>query len=96
LYRQEGTYSPGVFERHFGPWSAIPERFRDLFQGRPNKWQRVRIEFEYESREYRDHGHPLDGCEVIVCWRHNWADCPENLEVVELASVIRALAKSDD
>src|SRR5207244_12087726 len=23
-YRREGKYSPGVFERHFGIWSAIP------------------------------------------------------------------------
>jgi Homing endonuclease associated repeat len=60
------------------------------------KWQRVRIEFEFESRDFRDHGHPFDGCEVIVCWRHNWLDCPSRLEVVELSTVIRSLAKSED
>lgn len=37
----------------------------------PGKWQRVRIEFEYERRNFRDHGHPPEGCAVIVCWRHN-------------------------
>lgn len=62
----------------------------------PNRWQRVRIEFEFESREFRDHGHPEDGCDVIVCWRHNWSECPAHLEVVELASVIKSLAKSED
>lgn len=62
----------------------------------PNKWQRVRIEFEFESRNYRDHGHPLEGCDVIVCWRHNWAECPANIEVVELSNVIQSLAKSED
>src|SRR5256714_5122119 len=30
------------------------------------RWQRVRIEFEFESRNFRDHGHPPDGCEIIV------------------------------
>ncbi len=198
-YRREGKYSPGVFERHFGPWSAIPAKFRDFAAGKPewmdvlallpapapkrmaaagfarpsgdaseeaplsvvvphhrhtkledrpvygnpidfrglrhqpvneqgvvflfgmvakelgymveavqagfpdceakrqvgpNKWQRVRIEFEFESREFRAHGHPEDGCDVIVCWRHNWPECP--LEVVELATVIKSLAKTED
>ena len=62
----------------------------------PSNWQRVRIEFEFESRNFRDHGHPPDGCDVIVCWRHNWAECPEHLEVVELSSVIQMLSKSED
>ncbi len=60
------------------------------------KWQPVRIEFEYESRNFRDHGHPTDGCDVIVCWRHNWPNSPSNLEIVELKSVIRSLAKSEE
>lgn len=59
------------------------------------QWQRVRIEFEYESRNFRDHGHDPQQCDVIVCWRDNWAECPEDLEVVELATVIRTLASDD-
>jgi hypothetical protein len=61
-----------------------------------NKWQRVRIEFEFESTNFRDHGHECAGCDVIVCWRHNRADCPESLEVVELSSVIKTLSNSED
>jgi len=57
-------------------------------------WQRVSIEFEYESRNFRDHGHPASGCDVIVCWRHNWEECPRNIEVLELSSVIKSLADS--
>lgn len=60
------------------------------------KWQRVRIEFEFESRNFRDHGHQPDGCDLIVCWRHNWADCPANLEVLELRSVLGMLSATDD
>ena len=195
LYRREGEFSPGVFEKHFGPWSALPGKFRafakespdwaDLmvlipeptarwqpllrpsassdaagpvlnaaeqarhskladrptygnpidFRGLrneplneqgvvflfgmvakelgymveavqtgypdceakrqvgPNNWQRVRIEFEFESNRFN---HPPDGCDVIVCWRHNWPECPPHLEVVELSSVIKTLGKSDD
>ncbi len=191
-YRREGSYSPGVFERKFGPWSAVPVKFREFAQGNPDwldvvallpierpksipsaepargatstgllnlhsrlddrptygspidfrglrhepvneqgvvflfgmvarelgyhveavqtgypdceakrqisqgKWQRVRIEFEFESRNFRDHGHPTDGCDVIVCWRHNWPECPTTLEVVELNSIIATLAASED
>jgi len=60
------------------------------------KWQRVKIEFEFESRNFRDHGHPPHGCDIIVCWRHNWAECPDHLEVVELSQLIKELATSDD
>ena len=62
----------------------------------PNKWQKVRIEFEFESRNFRDHGHPGEGCDVIVCWRHNWLECPAHIEVVALETVIQSLAKSED
>lgn len=62
----------------------------------PERWQRVDIEFEFESRNFRDHGHPASGCDVIVCWRHNWGECPENIEVVELSSVIKSLANTED
>jgi hypothetical protein len=59
----------------------------------PGNWQRIRIEFEFESRNFRDHGHPADGCDLIVCWRHNWRDCPPQLEIIELASVIKQPGK---
>jgi hypothetical protein len=59
----------------------------------PGKWQRVRIEFEYESRNFVKHGHNKDECDLIVCWRHNWAECPKELEVVELRREIAKIAK---
>jgi len=200
-YRREGKYSPGVFEKHFGPWSTVPGFFDKFATGKPEwtdvlallpqpqrrfascseaeplafeatvkldgddtppvivhgkrddrptygnpidfrglrhepvneqgvvflfgmvarelgymveavrtnfpdckakrqvgrgKWEDVHIEFEYESRNFRDHGHRAEGCDVIVCWRHNWSECPKTIEVVELADVIGLLSKSDD
>jgi hypothetical protein len=53
------------------------------------RWQRVRIEFEYKSRTFRDHGHDPHGCDLVVCWEHNWPECP--LEVLELRKVIDEL-----
>ncbi len=53
---------------------------------RPGRQQRVHIELEYESRNYLEHRHPLDGCDLIVCWVHNWPECP--LEVIELSRIV--------
>jgi hypothetical protein len=52
----------------------------------PGQWQRVWIELEFESRNFAKHRHRHDGCDVIVCWKHNWKDCP--LEVIELKKAI--------
>jgi hypothetical protein len=62
----------------------------------PQRWQRVHLEFEFESRNFRDHGHSLTGCDVIVCWRHNWPDCPHHLEILELSSLIKSLPTSNN
>lgn len=50
------------------------------------KWQRIRIEFEYESRNFLRHMHDAKECDLIVCWKHNWPECP--VEVLELKSVM--------
>ena len=54
----------------------------------PKRWQRIRIEFEYESRNFLKHSHCVDECDMIVCWEHNWPECP--LDVVELKTAIRS------
>jgi hypothetical protein len=55
-----------------------------------DQWQRVWIEFEWESRNFLEHQHDPEKCDLIVCWRHNWPECP--LEVVELSSLVRERA----
>jgi len=78
---------------------AVQKGFPDCEAKRqiaPGRWRRVRIEFEFESRNFRDHGHPASGCDVIVCWRHNWDDCPKHIEILELSGVIKSLANAED
>ena len=58
------------------------------------RWQRVRIEFEFESRNFLRHGHKQDGCDMIVCWRHNWPECPQGLEVLELSKELGKVLKN--
>jgi hypothetical protein len=57
----------------------------------PGRWQHFRIEFEYESRNFKDHRHDPEKCDLIVCWRHNWKDCPPNLQVLDLSKVMRQM-----
>ncbi len=57
----------------------------------PAGWQSVRIEFEYASRNFRDHGHLPEACDIIVCWEHNWPECPKNLEVIALKDELERL-----
>ena len=73
---------------------AVQEGYPDCEAKRQidkGKWQRVKIEFEFASRNFRDHGHAVDGCDLIVCWKHNWDECPSNIEILELKSVISIL-----
>jgi hypothetical protein len=84
----------GMVARELGYMvEAVQSGFPDCEAKRqvaPNRWQRVHIEFEFESRNFRDHGHPVSGCDVIVCWRHNWEDCPDHIEVLELSTLINS------
>ena len=57
--------------------------------GRKEQWQRVRIEFEFQSKNFLEHDHKEEDCDVIVCWEHNWPDCP--IEVLELKEAIKRL-----
>lgn len=52
-------------------------------------WERVAIEFEYQSQNFKLHGHDQKKCDIIICWEHNWKDCP--IEVIELKSEIQGL-----
>ena len=47
------------------------------------------IEYEFSSSDYKKHKHPIHGCDLIVCWKHDWHECP--IEVLELSEVIRKL-----
>jgi hypothetical protein len=54
-----------------------------------DRYQRVRIEFEYRSSNFKVHGHDPTRADMIVCWINDWPDCP--LEVLELRSALDEL-----
>jgi len=61
-------------------------------EGKDGRLRRVRIEFEFESRNFELHKHDASACDVIVCWHHNWKQCP--LPVVELSAELKKLEKA--
>lgn len=72
---------------------AVQGKYPDIYAKRqiqPGRWQWVRIEVEYESRNFALHGHDAEKCDMIVCWRHNWVKCPKHIEVIELSRIMRA------
>jgi len=43
------------------------------------------IEFESFSSNFKKHGRSPERCNLIICWKHNWEECLNNIEVIELA-----------
>lgn len=38
-----------------------------------NRWL---VEFEYKSSNFLDHGHDIRKCDMIICWTHDYRECP--------------------
>jgi len=50
----------------------------------PSAKNEIHIEFELYSSNFVDHGHDPNKCDLIVCWQHDWKECPNNIDVLEL------------
>lgn len=61
----------------------------------PGKWARLRIDFELESRQFRDAGRNPGACDLVVCWRDTWPDRPASLDVLSLERVLPTLASRE-
>ena len=66
---------------------------REMAKG---QWQDQNVEVEFESKNFLRHGHDPKKCDVIVCWVHNWPECPEWIEVVELRKEMGRIGRSGD
>lgn len=70
----------------------VSTRFPDaiLRIKRGNKWVLKSAEFEINSSDFERHGHLEDmqendkKCDMIICWKHDWEQVPNNIEVIEL------------
>jgi len=52
-------------------------------------WVDIWIEFEFKSSHFKAHQHDPRECDVIICWEHDWQNCP--IEVIELKSTLNRL-----
>jgi hypothetical protein len=52
-------------------------------------WERVAIEFEFRSSNFKQHKHNEEECDIIICWENDWKNCP--IEVIELKTEIQEL-----
>jgi hypothetical protein len=66
---------------------------RDMGNGR---WEELRIEFEFQSTSFVKHKHDPDGVGMIICWKHDWQQCPDHIEVLELSSLIGDMEEISD
>ncbi|KKM28057.1 hypothetical protein LCGC14_1568500 [marine sediment metagenome] len=65
--------------------TGFPDCLAHRYDG--HEWVRVNVEFELRSKNFLTHGHNAEECDLIVCWEHNWSDCP--IEVIELKEKIK-------
>jgi len=71
---------------------GIQQGFPDAFGRRKigkTEYEPVDIEFEFKSLDFKNHEHDPSQCDIIVCWEHNWKECP--IEAIEMKSALAKL-----
>ena len=67
--------------------AGYPDCIGRRFMGKG--WERVAIEFEYKSSNFKAHKHDPKDCDIIICWENDWKDC--TIEVIELKTEIQGM-----
>lgn len=52
------------------------------------------LEFEFRSSDFKRHKHDASKCDIIICWEHDWRDCPRNIFVIELKRELESYIKN--
>jgi len=74
---------------------GIQQGFPDAFGRRKigkTEYEPVDIEFEFRSLDFENHEHDSNQCDIIICWEHNWKECP--IEVIELKTALAKLIET--
>lgn len=66
---------------------GFPDCIARRFTGKG--WERLRVEFEFKSSNFKAHSHDPNVCDMVICWEHDWSECP--LEVLELKDRIKEM-----
>ena len=67
----------------------FPDCEAKKYDPKSKTWEKISIEFEFNSSNFKKHDHDPSQCDLIVCWEHDWKDCP--IEVLELSKIIKDL-----
>jgi hypothetical protein len=92
INEQGVVYLFGVLSKSLGfTVEAIRSDFPDCeakreIPGKKGRWEKVSIEFEYMSSNFLQHNHDQSQCDIIVCWIHDWKECP--IEVISLKNIM--------
>jgi len=70
--------------------TGYPDCIAKRFIGK-DRWEDLRIEFEFRSSDFQRHKHDINGADMIVCWKHDWSECPKSIEILELSEEIKNL-----
>jgi len=70
--------------------TGYPDCIAKRFIGK-DRWEEIRIEFEFKSSHFVRHKHKVEEVDMIVCWEHDWEECPKSIEVLELINEISKL-----
>ncbi len=61
---------------------GIRSAFPDALLRRRNAkgtWNSCRAEFEFRSSNFKLHKHDPNKCDLIICWEHDWQECPKEV-----------------
>ena len=67
--------------------TGYPDCIAKRYIGR-DRWEEIKIEFEFRSSDFERHKHDPKEADMIVCWTHDWDKCPKTIEVLELKNEI--------
>ena len=70
--------------------TGYPDCIAKRFIGK-DRWEEIKIEFEFKSSDFPRHKHKTEDVDMIVCWEHDWENCPKSIEVLELKNEITKL-----
>ena len=69
--------------------AAFPDCEAKRYDKQNGTWERIFIEFEYCSSSFQKHAHDHNQCDLIVCWEHDWKDCP--IDVLPLERIVKKI-----
>src|SRR5205823_2785871 len=69
--------------------AAFPDCVAKQLDQKTGRHIPISIELEFRSSGFQRHNHPKDGCNMIVCWLHDWSESPPNIEILCLKEYLQ-------